>query len=83
MPARGASSFPHSGSSVADEPELVGRRVLLVDDDDTGQRFLRPRMESWRMRWVDVLSDDDARTRENAQAWKKNVAIMFMRGLSG
>jgi hypothetical protein len=57
--------------------------VLLVDDDDTGQRFLRPRMEGWRMRWVDVLSDDDARTRENAQAWKKNVAIMFMRVLSG
>jgi signal transduction histidine kinase len=42
------------------ESELVGRRVLIVDDIETNRRMLTLQLARWGMTWVDVSTGDAA-----------------------
>jgi signal transduction histidine kinase/CheY-like chemotaxis protein len=41
-------------------PELIGRKVLVVDDNTTNLRLLKAHCESWQMRAVTTTSPKDA-----------------------
>ncbi len=54
------SELQHAAESRRAAAEFKGRRILLVDDNDTNRRILRLQAESWRMVARDTASPREA-----------------------
>ncbi len=54
------SDRPVSGDGLAADPRLEGRRVLIVDDNETNRTILRYHVEGWRMAAQEAANGRDA-----------------------
>jgi GAF domain-containing protein/DNA-binding response OmpR family regulator len=64
--------------------DLAGRKVLVVDDNETNRRILRAQLARWSMQTKDTVSSEKAlRWIKDGQAFDVVLLDLFMPGMDG
>jgi GAF domain-containing protein/CheY-like chemotaxis protein len=67
-----------------DMVDLAGRKVLVVDDNETNRRILRAQLARWSMQTKDTVSSEKAlRWIKDGQAFDVVLLDLFMPGMDG